>query len=144
MKHKQSGVENKITSGRTKLDNYEISELENGTRVVSENLPHFRSVSLGFWIPAGSRNEDLSINGITHLIEHLIFKGTKTRTYKEIAISFDSMGAEFNAFTDKEYCCVYADFQDNHIEKCLELLFDIILNPSFQSGHIITEKKVIL
>ncbi len=112
--------------------------------MISEYIPHFRSISLGFWIRNGSRNESININGITHLIEHLIFKGTKNRSYKDIAIEFDSMGAEFNAFTDKEDCCVYVDFIDTYLEKCTELLFDILLNPSFLTEHIKTEKKVIL
>lgn len=112
--------------------------------MISESIPHFRSISLGFWVPAGSRDEDENNNGITHLIEHLIFKGTKNRTYKDIAIEFDVMGAEFNAFTDKEYCCIYADFIDVNLPECMGLLLDIICNPSFHSLHIKTEKKVIL
>jgi len=107
-------------------------------------LPHFRSISLGFWVPVGSRDEDDNNNGITHLIEHLIFKGTGNRSYKDIAVEFDSMGAEFNAFTDKENCCVYADFIDENLPECLELLLDIVCNPSFLTEHIKTEKKVVL
>ncbi|MEA2015355.1 MAG: pitrilysin family protein, partial [Actinomycetota bacterium] len=127
-----------------KFDQYEITELENGIRVISEYIPHFRSISLGFWIRAGSRNENQDISGVTHLVEHLIFKGTNTRNGKQIAIDFDSMGAEFNGFTDKENCCIYADFIDTYLDKCIELLFDIILNPSFQEEHIRTEKKVVI
>jgi predicted Zn-dependent peptidase len=127
-----------------KFDHYEITELENGIKVISEYIPHFRSISLGFWIRAGSRNEDRDINGITHLIEHLIFKGTRKRDGREIAIEFDSMGAEFNGFTDKENCCIYADFIDTYLDKCIELLFDIISNPSFLTEHIRTEKKVVI
>lgn len=112
--------------------------------MISEYIPHFRSISLGFWVPTGSRNENADNNGITHLIEHLIFKGTKNRTYQDIAIEFDSMGAEFNAFTDKEECCVHVDFLDTYLEKCTEILFDLLLNPSFNPEHIITEKKVIV
>ena len=89
------------------LENYEITELDNGIRIVSEYIPYFRSVSLGLWVACGSRNEDKRINGITHLIEHLVFKGTKKRTNREIAIEFDSIGADFNAFTDKENACFY-------------------------------------
>jgi len=107
-------------------------------------LPHFRSISLGFWIPTGSRKENKSISGISHLIEHLVFKGTQKRNYRDIAIEFDLMGAEFNAFTDKENCCIYADFIDTHLGNCMELLFDILMNPSFKTEHIDTEKKVIV
>ncbi len=125
------------------FDNYEITELENGLKIISEYIPHFRSISLGFWVAAGSRNEDSQINGITHLIEHILFKGTQKRSYRDIAIEFDSIGAEYNAFTDKENSCFYADFIDTNLEKCMELLFDIVFNPSFLSLNIDTEKKII-
>ncbi len=126
-----------------KYGKYEITELENGLKVISEYIPHFRSISLGFWISVGSRNEEKDNNGITHLIEHLLFKGTKNRTYKDIAITFDSMGAEYNAFTDKENTCVYADFIDTHLEKCSDILFDIISHPSFLPDNIMMEKKIV-
>jgi len=126
-----------------KFDKYEITELDCGLRVVSEYIPYFRSISLGIWVGLGSRCENSNINGITHLIEHLLFKGTKKRSYKDIAIAFDSVGAEFNAFTDKENTCVYADFIDTHLQQCLELLVDIVLNPSFLPENIKTEKKII-
>jgi len=140
-----SKVDNKIVSSTSvKFDHYEITELDNGVKVISEYIPHFRSISMGLWVPAGSRNENENISGITHLIEHLIFKGTNNRSGKDIAIEFDLMGAEFNAFTDKENCCVYADFIDTYLEKCTELLFDILINPSFRDEHIKTEKKVVI
>jgi len=112
-------------------------------RVISENIPHFRSISLGFWVPAGPRDENRKNNGITHLIEHCIFKGTQSRTYRDIAVQFDAMGADFNAFTDKEYCCVYAGFIDEDLPECMELLLDIICNPTFHTEHLETEKKII-
>jgi len=99
---------------------------------------------MGLWVSAGSRNEKEIISGITHLIEHLIFKGTNKRSGKDIAIEFDMVGAEFNGFTDKENCCIYADFIDTYIDKCTDLLFDILLNPSFLAEHIETEKKVVI
>lgn len=126
------------------LENYEITELDNGIRIVSEYIPYFRSISLGLWVASGSRNEEKRINGITHLIEHLVFKGTKKRSNKEIAIEFDSIGADFNAFTDKENSCFYCDFLDTHLEKCTELLFDIVFNPVFSEDSLSTEKKIIL
>lgn len=129
-------------SKSVKYDKYQVTRLDNGLKIISEYIPHFRSISLGFWVAAGSISENLSNNGITHLIEHLLFKGTKKRSFKDIAIEFDSMGAEFNAFTDKENICIYADFIDTHLEKCLELLFDIVINPSFLPENIKTEKKV--
>ncbi|MGM0364984.1 MAG: M16 family metallopeptidase [Actinomycetota bacterium] len=126
-----------------KFDNYEITELGNGLRVISEYIPHFRSISLGFWVSAGSRNEARENNGITHLIEHLLFKGTKKRSYRDIAIEFDSVGAEYNAFTDKENSCFYADFIDTNLDRCMELLFDIVFNPSFLNSNIEVEKRII-
>ncbi len=125
------------------FDNYQITELENGLKIISEHIPHFRSISLGFWVGAGSRNEPRKNSGITHLIEHVLFKGTKKRSYKDIAIAFDSIGAEYNAFTDKENSCFYADFIDTHLDQCLELLFDIVFNPSFLKSNIQTEKNII-
>ena len=125
-------------------ENYEITELENGIRIISEHIPYFRSISLGVWVASGSRGECSDLNGITHLIEHLVFKGTKKRSNKEIAIEFDSVGADFNAFTDKENSCFYCDFIDTHLDKCTELLFDVVLNPSFLQEHLDTEKKIIL
>lgn len=125
-------------------ENYEITELENGIRIISEHIPYFRSISLGIWVTSGSRGESKNLNGITHLIEHLVFKGTKKRSNREIAIEFDSVGADFNAFTDKENSCFYCDFIDTHLEKCAELLFDVVLNPSFLQENLNTEKKIIL
>ena len=125
-------------------ENYEITELENGIRIISEHIPYFRSISLGIWVASGSRGESIELNGITHLIEHLVFKGTKKRSNKEIAIEFDSVGADFNAFTDKENSCFYCDFIDTHLDKCTELLFDVVLNPSFLQENLDTEKNIIL
>ena len=141
----QCGVDKEIAIlNSISFDNYKITELDSGIKVISEYMPHFRSISLGFWVPTGSRNENKSNSGITHLIEHLIFKGTQKRSYRDIAIEFDVMGAEFNAYTDKENCCIYADFIDEHLGKSIELLFDIICNPLFLPEHIKTEKKVVL
>lgn len=126
------------------LENYEVTELGNGIRIISEHIPYFRSISLGIWVASGSRSESVKLNGITHLIEHLLFKGTKKRSNKEIAIEFDSIGADFNAFTDKENSCFYCDFIDTHLNKCAELLFDVVLNPSFLLENLYTEKKIIL
>ncbi|MCE5328864.1 insulinase family protein [bacterium] len=125
-------------------ENYEITELENGIRIISEHIPYFRSISFGIWVTSGSRGEAKDLNGITHLIEHLVFKGTKKRTNREIAVEFDSVGADFNAFTDKENSCFYCDFIDTHLDKCSELLFDVVLNPSFLQDNLNTEKKIIL
>jgi len=126
------------------FENYQISRLDNGIRVISEKIPGFKSISLGIWVLSGTRNESKEFNGITHLIEHLVFKGTKNRSNRDIAIEFDSIGADFNAFTDKENSCFYCDFIDIYLDKCCELLFDIVLNPLFLPESLETEKNIIL
>jgi len=87
---------------------------QNGLRIVLEEIPTVRSVAIGIWIGTGSRNETTENNGISHFLEHMFFKGTKTRTAREIAEAFDSIGGQVNAFTSKEYTCYYAKVLDNH------------------------------
>jgi len=123
---------------------YNLTRLDNGLRVVSENIPHFRSISLGFWIARGSRDELKNEEGITHLIEHLLFKGTKKRNAKDIAKEFDEIGAEFNAFTSKEYFCLYSKFLDEHLTKVLDILSDMIMNSRFSNKDVNLEKNVVL
>ncbi len=101
---------------------------QNGVRVVLENIPTVRSVAIGIWIRTGSRNETPELNGISHFLEHMFFKGTNTRTAREIAESFDSIGGQVNAFTSKEYTCYYAKVLDNHAPFALEVLADMFFN----------------
>ena len=122
---------------------YSRYRLSNGTRVVMEKVPHFNSVSIGVFINTGSINENKEINGISHFIEHMLFKGTKTRTGKEIAEYIDNIGGELNAFTDTEYTCFYVRTLDKHIDKAIDILADIINNPIFKDEDIKNEKKVI-
>ena len=82
--------------------------LPNGITVLSETMPHVRSVSLGVWLRRGSRHEPAALNGASHFIEHLVFKGTETRTARDIALAVDSIGGQMDAFTSKEYTCFYA------------------------------------
>ena len=89
---------------------------KNGVRIVLENIPTVRSVAIGVWIGTGSRNENRKTNGISHFLEHMFFKGTETRSAKEIAESFDSIGGQVNAFTSKEYTCYYAKVLDTHAQ----------------------------
>jgi predicted Zn-dependent peptidase len=86
---------------------YQKYQMKNGIRVVTEEIPYVNSVSLGIWVKTGSRNESASINGVSHFIEHMLFKGTKNRTAKEIANSIDKIGGQLNAFTSKESTCYY-------------------------------------
>ncbi|WP_102346895.1 M16 family metallopeptidase [Bacillus sp. Marseille-P3661] len=116
---------------------------QNGVRVVLENIPTVRSVAIGVWIGAGSRNEDVNNNGISHFLEHMFFKGTKTRSAKEIAESFDSIGGQVNAFTSKEYTCYYAKVLDEHSDYALEVLADMFFNSTFDETELKKEKNVV-
>jgi predicted Zn-dependent peptidase len=117
--------------------------LDNGLTVLSERMPNLRSISLGIWLKKGSRHEAESENGISHFIEHLVFKGTKRRSAREIAKVIDSIGGQIDAFTSKEYTCFYAKVLDEHLGVALDLLSDIVLNPRFDPEDIEKERKVI-
>ncbi|MGM0803440.1 MAG: M16 family metallopeptidase [Bacillota bacterium] len=116
----------------------------NGVRIVLENIPTVRSVAIGVWIGTGSRFENTKNNGISHFLEHMFFKGTKTRTAREIAESFDSIGGQVNAFTSKEYTCYYAKVLDTHSPFALEVLADMFFNSTFDEGELLKEKNVVL
>ncbi|MGL4523131.1 MAG: M16 family metallopeptidase [Bacilli bacterium] len=116
---------------------------KNGVRIVTENIPSVRSVAVGIWINAGSRNEPVAINGISHFLEHMFFKGTHTRSAKEIAESFDRIGGQVNAFTAKEYTCYYAKVLDNHAPFALEVLADMFFNSVFDTEELEKERNVI-
>ena len=116
---------------------------DNGLRVVLESIPTVRSVTIGIWILTGSRNETEVNNGISHLIEHMLFKGTKKRSAKDIAEAFDSIGGQVNAFTSKEYTCYYARVIDTHKEFALEVLTDMFFNSTFVKEELEREKKVV-
>ena len=110
---------------------YKKTILSSGVRVVTEEIPHVRSLSLGFWIETGSRNEVPAHNGISHFIEHMVFKGTKKRTVKEIAQSIESVGGYLNAFTSKEHTCYYARVLDEHLELATDVVSDMVFLPTF-------------
>ncbi|MDL2281063.1 insulinase family protein [Selenomonadales bacterium OttesenSCG-928-I06] len=118
--------------------------LPNGIRVVSEYIPYVKSISLGIWIGTGSRFEDDHNHGISHFIEHMMFKGTKNRSAKDIAESIDSVGGHLNAFTAKEYTCYYIKILDSHSDLAMDVLSDMLLNSQFDSDHIEKEKQVVL
>ena len=118
-------------------------EMKNGLVVLSEVMPHLRSVSLGVWVKCGSRYEDPRISGIAHFIEHLLFKGTASRSTAEIAKTIDSVGGQLNAFTEKEYMGFYARVLDEHLPLAFDILADIVLNPAFPSREIERERNVI-
>ena len=115
----------------------------NGLVLATEAMPQLRSVSLGVWMKQGSRHETAEENGISHFIEHLLFKGTQTRTARDIALQIDSIGGQMDAFTTKEYTCFYFKVLDRHLDVAVDLLTDIIRNPKFLPDEIEKERKVI-
>ncbi len=121
----------------------QIRQMRNGLVVVSEVMPHLRSVSLGVWVRSGSRFEDGASTGISHFIEHLLFKGTKSRSASRIAEEIDSVGGQLNAFTEKEYVGFYAKVLDEHLPLAFDLLSDIVLNPTFPPVEMKRERNVI-
>jgi predicted Zn-dependent peptidase len=121
----------------------QIRKMRNGLVVASEVMAHLRSVSIGVWVKSGSRLEDAPTHGISHFIEHLLFKGTKSRTAAEIAEAIDSVGGQLNAFTEKEYVGFYAKVLDQHLPFAFELLSDIVLNPTFPNAEMARERNVI-
>lgn len=123
---------------------YKKTVLENGIRIVTEEIPHVRSVTIGFWVRAGSRDEDPTNNGVSHLIEHLLFKGTVKRTARDIAEEIDASGGQLNAFTSKEHTCYYARVLDGHLPMATEVLADMFLNSTIPDSELEKEKSVIL
>lgn len=123
---------------------YRKTILDNGLKVITEEIPHFKSASIGVWVNTGSRDETEKNNGISHFIEHMIFKGTKTRTAAEIAELMDGVGGQLNAFTEKEHTCFYARVIDRHTDMAMELLFDMLNNSVFDPVELERERNVIL
>jgi predicted Zn-dependent peptidase len=118
--------------------------LSNGLRVMVENIPTVRSVSFGIWVKTGSRNETVDNSGISHFIEHMLFKGTEKRSAKDIADLFDGIGGNVNAFTSKEYTCYFAKVLDEHLPLAVDALSDMFFHSQFDEGELAKEKNVIL
>ena len=118
--------------------------LPNGITLLTERMPHVRSVTIGVWLRRGSRHEPPSLNGASHFIEHLVFKGTQSRSAREIALAVDSIGGQMDAFTSKEYTCFYAKVLDDHLGDAVDLLSDIVLRPLFDKTELERERKVIV
>ncbi|HIQ72461.1 MAG TPA: insulinase family protein [Candidatus Onthenecus intestinigallinarum] len=123
---------------------YDEFTLSNGLRVIAEKIPHFRSVSVGLWIGTGSMLETREENGLSHFIEHMLFKGTQQRSAMQIAEEMDAIGGQVNAFTSKECTCYYAKVIDEHFEKALDLLSDMLLHATFNLQDLEKERSVIL
>lgn len=126
------------------IDNVTKSILPNGLRIVTERIDSVKSISVGIWVKTGSRNETKEQAGVTHFLEHMLFKGTKTRSAFEIAQSMESVGGYLNAFTSSEYTCYYARCVDSQLTRALDVLSDMVLNPSFPEEEVEKEKKVVI
>jgi len=124
------------------MQNWTLTELDSGERVISERLEHVRSVAVGYWIGAGSRDERPNQAGVTHFIEHLLFKGTERHSALEIAEIFDSLGGELNAATSREHTLVYARVPDHHLETAVEVMSDMVFSPAL--AELETEREVVL
>jgi len=124
------------------VQNYLLTTLDGGTRVVTEPLPAVRSAAIGFWIGAGSRDEDDAHAGVSHFLEHLLFKGTASYSALEIAEIFDAFGGELNAATARDYTVVYARVLDEHLETALDVMTDMVFAPSL--ADLDSERQVVL
>jgi predicted Zn-dependent peptidase len=123
---------------------YQKATLSNGLRIICEPITQMHSVSLGIWVGTGSRYEEPNYNGVSHFIEHMLFKGTHKRTAKRIAEEIDAVGGQLNAYTTKEYTCYYAKVLDQHFRLGIDLLSDMVTNSNFAVGEIEKEKQVVL
>ncbi|MDR2035859.1 MAG: insulinase family protein [Coriobacteriales bacterium] len=123
---------------------YQKTTLPNGLQVLSEQIPGVRSISLGIWFRVGSRDELPTQQGLSHFMEHMMFKGTPTRSALDISMAFDEMGAELNAFTSKECTCYYVRALDEYLEISVEILADMLQNSEFASEAIETEREVVI
>ncbi len=120
------------------------SLLDGGLKVVTERIDTVRSLSVGIWVKTGSRHETPAQAGITHFLEHMLFKGTDTRSALDIALSMEAVGGYLNAFTSNEHTCYYARCLDTELDSALDVLTDMVLHPSFPTDEIEKEKKVVI
>lgn len=123
---------------------YRKTTLNNGVRIITETMPHVRSASIGIWADVGSASERAEERGISHLVEHMLFKGTQRRSARAIAEEMDGVGGNLNAFTDKETTCYYAKVIDHHVPLAVDVLSDMFLHSTFEPGELAKEQRVIL
>lgn len=124
--------------------NFDQITLSNGLKVIGEQIPHFRSVSVGLWLGSGSQFEVPTEAGLSHFLEHMVFKGTKKRSARKIAEEMDAVGGQLNAFTAKECTCFYAKVVDEHLPLAMDVLADLVTAPTFDSAEMEKEKGVVL
>jgi len=118
--------------------------LPGGLRIVTEAMPGVRSASIGIWVGVGSRDEQPSVAGSSHFLEHLLFKGTSTRSSLDIALAMDAVGGEFNAFTEKEHTCYYATVLDRELPMAVDMISDVVLNATIAAADVDVERTVVL
>ncbi|MDZ7344880.1 MAG: insulinase family protein [candidate division KSB1 bacterium] len=123
---------------------YQKTILPGGVRIITERIPHVRSISLGVWVQAGTRDETSEENGISHFIEHMMFKGTRRRKASDIAESLEAVGGHLNAFTGKELTCYYAHILDEHLALAVDVLVDMLTESVFDEQELAKEKSVII
>ncbi|KAB3536953.1 insulinase family protein [Alkaliphilus pronyensis] len=123
---------------------YKKYTLDNGLRIVAEHIPYVKSISVGIWIETGSKNEDTTTNGVSHFVEHMLFKGTTTRTALDIADIIDGVGGQINAFTSKECTCYYIKVLDSHYKLAIDILSDMLFNSKLDPIDIDKERSVIM
>jgi predicted Zn-dependent peptidase len=126
------------------IDSVTKTTLPNGLRIVTEKIESVKSISVGIWVKTGSRNETPKQAGVTHFLEHMLFKGTEKRSAYDIALSMESVGGYLNAFTSSEYTCYFARCVNTQMERALDVLSDMVLNPSFPEEEVEKEKKVVI
>ena len=118
--------------------------LENGLRIIGERIPHFRSVSVGLWLGSGSQFETVPEAGVSHFLEHMVFKGTEKRSARQIAEEMDAVGGQLNAFTAKECTCFYAKVVDEHLPLAMDVISDLAVHPAFDPKEMEKEKGVVI
>jgi predicted Zn-dependent peptidase len=133
-----------VSTATQETRNIRRTLLPNGLLVLTESMPHLRSVSMGVWLGVGSRDESAETNGISHFVEHMVYKGTTTRSAQQIAREVDSIGGNLDAFTGKETICFNIKVLDEHIPAALDVLSDLVLNPIFDATDLTREQGVIL
>ena len=123
---------------------FDLMTMPNGLRVIGERIPHFRSASVGLWVGTGSQHETPAEAGLSHFLEHMVFKGTEKRTARQIAEEMDAVGGQLNAFTSKECTCFYAKTVDEHLPLAMDVVCDLAVHPSFDAKEMEKEKGVVL
>ena len=115
---------------------FDMMTMPNGLRVIGERIPHFRSASVGLWVGTGSQYETPSEAGLSHFLEHMVFKGTEKRSARRIAEEMDAVGGQLNAFTAKECTCFYAKVVDEHLPLAMDVIADLVTAPTFDPGEL--------